>query len=709
MKKTLTPREKKFAWAIAQGATSVQAYRKVYNAKCEPYTPEYNRATELARSARVKFAIEEAKKDLEKRAEMETLAGKATPSWDSIYQFAFARLKQIRDDPTSTARTRLRAIEVLEQIQDPTQDINLIWRFVDTVWEGLLAHCPCCHKDFPLWQVANPRLTEWRRDNTERPDAETHPTTDLERRLLLMRRAEKRKDPHKGQVQALESPERHVVGQGPARSGKSVCLAMFGFLFMLIPGAETWILARIYDDAQTELDTITRYLSTAFYPVDKHMFQSVYDKKTGEAYIQTRWGAVLRVKSGKSKGSITGRELEGILVAEPGWVDGDLFEEVRARMSSRLGRIIALGSPKGFGGFLGRLTRLTTRDMRTGKRLTPGARLVKNGCPWSQSIFQYVMTPKDNPEYVISELAAAKGELTEAEYASEFEGRMVGDAGLKFPYITDSLLVQIPRDAYRESMFVLGVDQGEKNFAACLLAWDGEVIRVCWEYFDNSENTIKANLLHINQTLPPIIYTLGGQPENWKLTIFDADPKIDHQLYEMEREHRAWKTDFTLRPKNTVDTANWRQETCLWINEMAKEGRLLFAIDRCDFLHEQLKEALILDEPDDTDAINNRRKRWKIHDPIRKDHVADAFLEACWTIYSNAVLIPQKAPAAYGVVDEQRRAYEFQRLLSERRDLGQKVDEEQLFRDLFGRNRFGDSQATQERLSISGRGYWDDY
>lgn len=489
-------------------------------------------------------------------------------------------------------------------------------------------------------------------------------------------------------------------------TGKSHCLSMFGFMFLMIPGAETWLLAATFSDAERELNFILDRLHTAFYPVQRHMYEVILDKKTGDARITTRWGSILEVKSAKSKHSITGHELEGILVAEPGWVDADLLEEVRARMSSRLGRIIAMGSPKGFGGFLGRLVRISQRDGRSGKRLTPGSKMVENGCPWGESILQYHLKAQDNPQYVRSELEAAKKELTEAEYASEFEGRMAGDTDRKFPQIKDDHLVRISRDTVRDCQFVLGVDQGERNFGGCLLAWDGEIIRIVWEYFDNSEKTIKSNLITLNDTVPPIITLLGGQPTNWQLTIFDADPKVDYQLLELQNENRGWKTEITLRPKNQTDTINWREETCQWLNEMAREGRLLFAAERTDFLHEQLKEALIPKMQNETDAIDLKRKRWVIHDPIRKDHVADAFLMACYTLYANMVIMPSTLPTAHSPFEEARRAAEFRRIADERRELNGSVDENRLFRSIFGRDRFGDTTLNQ---TLGGRGWYDDY
>jgi len=472
-------------------------------------------------------------------------------------------------------------------------------------------------------------------------------------------------------------------------TGKSTLLGMFAYLAMLIPKAETWILARIYDDAEYEIQYLIQYLSTAFYPLHESMFTFEHDKKTGEAKVYTRWGSILKIKSSKSKGSITGAELEFCLVAEPAWVDGDLFEEVRARMSSRLGRIIAMGTPKGFGGFVGRLMRMGSRDMRTGRRLDPGARLIKNGCPWEQSIFIYKLKPKDNPAYVTAELDAARMELTASEYASEFEGEAVGETGRKFPHVTDDHLVTFAPTAFDRSVIILGIDQGERNFAACLMAWDGVTMRVVDEYFDNTDKTIKANMMTLNRDTPSRLRAMGINPDRWVMTIFDADPIVSNQLMEMQEERNPWKTEITYRPKSKVDAgATWREETCMWMDQMACDGRLLFSNERCDQLHENVRDALQPANIDDESSASTRKK-WIINDPIRSDHPADSWLMAGWVIYSHQVTPLDPIVEVHDPYDEARRAFEYRRAVAEKEELTGKANHAEIFEDVFGRPRGG--------------------
>jgi len=436
-KKALNNAEKTFAHLIAAGLAPQDAARKAFGWKCDSYSKESVRAYNLVKTVRVREEIERLRTQKDAEAEIET-ALITTDKMDmaKLVKFAFERLESIRDNESAPAQSRFNALKALEKLSDPSQDVNLIWRYVDLVWRGLEGHCPSCHESFPLSKIKNTELNDWRKRAkiTHKPDPDQ---TTLDRRLELFSHFDKRKSPHPGQIRALAAPERHLVGMGAARAGKSLLLATFAAMAGLIPGAEVWVLARIYEDARSEIEYLRSFLQTAFYPLYDFLVKERIDNKTGEMILTTKWGAEIRIKSGKSQGSVTGRELEMCGVAEPAWVPDELYEEVRARMSSRLGRIIALGTPKGFGGFLSRMRHLSGRDPKTGRvvRLKDEQRLVKNGCPWGQSMLVYSLSPKDNPEYVKSELEAARLELTDSEYASEFEGLMVAAEGAKFPHV----------------------------------------------------------------------------------------------------------------------------------------------------------------------------------------------------------------------------------------------------------------------------------
>ena len=708
-RKRITPREKKFALLLAEGVKPVEAARSVFGWRCENGTPQAQKARDLSRSTRVKEERARLETQDKKEAHAATITAdtkKSAVDWSNLRTFAFERLEEIRDDITSPSRARFQAIKALETLSDPTKDVNLISKWLDVVWQFYTGHCPCCHTNFPLWKIKNPKLEKYRSTQKLSPGHDIEDVT--ERRIEAIKTADKGTEPHPGQVRVLNAPERHICATGSARAGKSYCLGMFAYLFALIPGVRVWILARIYDDAYYEFEYLEKFLRSLFYPYDSEMIKVHYDKQTGEAYINTKWGTEIKLKSGKSKGSIIGAELEAALVAEPAWVDGDLYEEVRARMSSRLGRIIALGTPKGFGGFIHRMTKGAGRNARTGRRVKPEDRLMANGCPWEQSIYLGAMSPTENPSYVKSEIETARLELTEEEFASEFEGKMVHMEGAKFPFVTSAHLINIDRASISNCAFVLGIDQGPRNFGSVLLGWDGSVLKVLFEYYDNTNATEKTNMIYLSEKIPSIIANEGGDPERWNLTIFDADPPVVGILEELDREGRKWKTSVTERPKN-LKGSNWRAETSMWINSLGKQNRIEFSGKNCDMLHDQVLEVLNKPTNNEKDNIGGRDKGWVVKDPFRGDHVLDAWLLACYTIMNEELDVPKTIVASNDRRDsyeEARKVFEYKLRRDEARELtgfGEKAPgEREIFKEVF------DTDMPEDLFSSPGfSGYYE--
>lgn len=713
-RKHITTKEKLFAdYIVDHGLGSIEAARKAFGWRCEPGSAESRKAVSLKRSPRIKQYIEKKQEVLVREAEAsEIVKNVDSLEWDQIRKFAFERLQFIRDDETIKSQVRFNAIQALEKLADPSSDMSLIYSWLDLLWRGSNAHCPSCHKSFPLAEIKNSNLNEWLHQHGDAPPV---PVYDLyDRRMQIIGRTDRGKAPHNGQVRALAAKERHVVITAAARSGKSLLLAWMATLYFLIPGVEIWVLARIYEDARSEVTYLKRFLSTLFYPFSNKLIKETFDSKTGELTLTSRWGSEVKVKSAKAKGSITGRELEAALVAEPGWVPDDVFEELRARMSSRLGRIFMMGTPKGFGGILGRMLNITYRDPKTGKmrKMGPEERTLSAGSPWGTSLLYYKMHPSDNPEYVKSELESAKVELLEHEYASEFEGEISTQVGAKFPNIKDHHLQTLDPNKMLNCQFVLGVDQGPKNFAAVLIGYDGTKVYVINEYFEMDSRTMKFHMNVLRQLVPTWIAKVGGADNAWKLTIFDADPPVLNEISEFELEGKKWPTDVTFRPKGQGignHNRNWRSETYEFVNALSSldDANLIFNIRTCELLHDQMKRIQSVPEVSDRDNVQASRKFWLIRDPWRGDHCADALVFALWTIISHQLVVEinhNKAPG--DPWDEAKAAQEYAFRVNEQKDLtGNKfVNRDQVFENVFGRNR-----GSLRQVLPKGVGHYDDY
>lgn len=659
-KKLLTPREGHFAKLMADtGMGPIEAARIALGWRCEPGSKESKKAKNLAETDRVREEVAKikARRVAEEKAKIDLKKEFGDLDKGRLRDYAFKVLKRIRDSDTTKAANRFNALKIMKKLHDPGKDINLIWLWINLAWRYQTAHCPSCHQSFPLASVKNKALEDWQKRNQLDP-VETFLPDKYTRQLQLIKKMNKSMLPHSDQILILSAPERHVVGMGGARAGKSYLLAIYAVLGFLIPGVETWILGETYDRTSKEVFYVKRFLESLFYPHFHKLITISHDKKSGEMIMQSKWGSELRVKSAKSKGSITGHALEFALCAEPGWLPADIYEELRARMSERLGRIIALGTPKGVGGFIGRLTNMSGRDPVTNKviRWKPEDRLIKNGANWNISMLVYNMRPENNPSYVKSELRAARMELTDEEYASEFEGLGVSAEGAKFPLVKSHHLVKMPPEFFARANFVLGVDQGPHNFGVNLVAYDGEQVVPCWEFYNGDVKvTMKKNLVKLYARVPRWIEYLGGHPDNWKLTIFDQDPPIQQLLDEMEEEGMPWPTDTTIRHRNLAAlNENWRRENQEFINNLSRANKLIFHLDEYEsrdddespgayVLHDQVMQVIDVADAPEREGKATNHKGWEVSDPFRGDHVLDAWYLAMWTIFSQQLVV---APGA---------------------------------------------------------------
>jgi len=640
----------------------VEAARIAFGWRCEPDSKQNQDARNLARSRRVKEEIDrlQNKQLKEQKAKESMRIDFGTMHKGDLREYAFKVLEKLRDDSDTKAAVRFNAIKMLKKLHDPGKDVNLIYRWIDLAWRYQTAHCPACHNSFALGEVKNPKLDEYR-DRVGIDKTVKKLPTKFDRQMEIITRCDPRRTPHAGQILILAAPERHVVGEGAARAGKSYLLALIAAMGICLPGVEIWILAETYDRAAKEVDYLQKFLNALFFPYYKQLFNVVHDRKTGEMIMTTKWGSEVRVKSSKSKGSITGHALEYALCAEPGWLPADIYEELRARMSERLGRIFALGTPKGLGGFIGRLTNMHGRDPKTGKmiRWKREERLISAGCPWGVSMLITRLDPSDNPEYVKSELESARMELTDEEYASEFEGIGVSAEGRKFGLVREDHACIIGEDYWQRAIFMLGIDQGPKNFGACLVAYDGTDIVTCWEYFNSDERTtMKRNLSRLRARVPRWIEALGGDPDRWLMTITDMDPMLEPTFAELEEEGKPWPTDVLKRHKNLPKlNENWRRENQEFINNLARNNNLwfhLFDVQVTEddespgayLIHDQVQQCMDVAEDRERETKTDQNKGWQVSDPFRGDHVLDAWYFAVWLVCSQQVRLPKTSAAA---------------------------------------------------------------
>jgi len=320
------------------------------------------------------------------------------------------------------------------------------------------------------------------------------------------------------------------------------------------------------------------------------------------------------------------------------------------------------------------------------------------------------LTPDQNPAYVKSEMAAARQEMGDEEYETEFEGKMVAYEGMKFYAIKQPHLQPVRSKQIGDCVYVLGVDQGPKNFGACLLAYDGQTVYAIKDYFETSFKTIQTHMVTLMNETPIWIRARGGVPGEWQLTIFDSDPSVHNILIEMEEMGTAWPTDVTFRHDNKKQgglSEDWRKETTIFINEMAKQGNLIFCEEEGPQLHDECMRVENVSSNPLTDAGGGRNKGWKISGSWRKDHVLDAFIMAMWTILIRQ--LHHEKRDRHENLDpnvEAMKAARYRHITTEREELRGygNVNKEEIFEQEFGRKRALDSDSL-----MGVKGYYSDY
>ena len=194
-KKVINAKEKKFAeLMVYENMGCIEAARRTFGWACEPKSKEAATAQNLSQAQRIiKYKFNLAQKLDQEVTAQQVLSNTADIEYDTLRAFIYRRLESIRDDPDAPGSSRFKAISALEKMVDPSADVNLILMWVDLMWPSSQAHCPCCHETFPMKEIENQKLNQFRED--VEIDADDEAETLLDRRMGIISRADNRKTP----------------------------------------------------------------------------------------------------------------------------------------------------------------------------------------------------------------------------------------------------------------------------------------------------------------------------------------------------------------------------------------------------------------------------------------------------------------------------------------------------------------------------------
>lgn len=147
-------------------------------------------------------------------------------------------------------------------------------------------------------------------------------------------------EPHTAQAHFHESDARFKVLIAGARFGKSLASARDNVTDVLSGGTRGWLVGPTYSLSGPELDYLRADLAAAL--------GSGMGEKNLPPVLRLTWGAHVESLSAHLPRTLLGREIDWLILCEAAHVTRDAFERfLRARLTSRVGRLTVATSPRG--------------------------------------------------------------------------------------------------------------------------------------------------------------------------------------------------------------------------------------------------------------------------------------------------------------------------------------------------------------------------
>lgn len=156
--------------------------------------------------------------------------------------------------------------------------------------------------------------------------------------------------PHEGQREFHRARERFRLLCAGSRFGKSYAAAMEALAYLLTPGTQSWIVAPTYDLGEKEFRYVLDKARGLGVPL-RRVNDNVH---SGDMMIETEAGSWLKVRSwSMNPANLLGEELDLMVLSEGAQMRRPVWERyLRARLSSRKGRLVIPTTPAGIDDFL---------------------------------------------------------------------------------------------------------------------------------------------------------------------------------------------------------------------------------------------------------------------------------------------------------------------------------------------------------------------
>lgn len=255
-----------------------------------------------------------------------------------------------------------------------------------------------------------------------------------------------------------------------ARFGKSAMVQVEVAPELMLPNRDWWLVAEEYGLCEFEFEYIWK--ATVEHPdpelrnyINSNIEHKTNNSKIGQMWIKFKWGSSVVCKSTAKPTSLLGAELDGAVLCEgsqiPKWIVDKYLDQ---RLASRMGQLLIPTTPNGYDEMLyPRFLKGQQKELHYSEKKD---NYVESHESWEFKSIDSPYYPRENYEIALKKVEA--GEMDEATFGEQFEGRFTSNTGLVYKNFNTRTHVIEPFDIPEDWPLIRAVDVGMDAPTVCL-------------------------------------------------------------------------------------------------------------------------------------------------------------------------------------------------------------------------------------------------